>query len=98
MSKHSLTLEVLETLRPNFTIAPCSNSSKHGFPHELTVLAVEDIHRGRKTQGMFFTGHHDKDLRSGTVVSLFGEKRVSPLVYGLGETVGQDAPLPEFGD
>lgn len=96
MSKHSLTLEVLETLRPNFTIAPCSNSSKHGFPHELTVLAVEDIHRGRKTQGMFFTGHHDKELRSGTVVSLFGEKRVSPLVYGLGEMVGQDAPLPEF--
>jgi hypothetical protein len=64
----------------------------------LTVLAVKDIHRGRNSQGMYFTGHPDKELRSGTVVSLFGEKRVSPLVYGLGESVGQDAPLPEFGD
>ena len=96
MSKHSLSLEVLETLRPRYTIASCSDSSKHGFPHDLTVMAVEDIHRGRSEQGMYFTGHPKNERRSGTVVSLFGESRVSPLIYGLGETMSQDAPLPEL--
>lgn len=96
MSKHSLSLEILETLRPRYAIASCSNSSKHGFPHDLTVLAVEDIHRGRKEKGMYFTGHPNKDNRSGTVVALFGEQRKSPLIYGLGESASNDAPLPEL--
>jgi beta-lactamase superfamily II metal-dependent hydrolase len=100
MSKHGVSLEVLEILRPRYTIASCSNSSTHGFPHELTVMAVEDVRRRNIDKGMRFTGHRDKELRSGTVVALFrekvrGKKRL-PLVYGLGESISDKAPLPKL--
>lgn len=96
MSKHGISLEVLEIIKPIYTIASCSNSSKHGFPHELTVMAVEDIHKKKKDKGMRFTGHREKIKRSGTIVAIFkgGSKR--PLVYKLGEMVSQNAPLPQF--
>ncbi len=97
MSKHGISLEVLETLNPRYTIASCSNQSQYGFPHELTVMAVEDIRRKQKDKGMRFTGHRDADKRSGTVVALFRETKVNPLVYGLEETVAKPAPIPKLG-
>ncbi|MFQ5486568.1 MAG: ComEC/Rec2 family competence protein [Desulfobacterales bacterium] len=63
MSKHGISLEVLETLMPRYTIASCDNKSKHGFPHELTVMAVEDTRKKAKDKGIRFTGHRDKELR-----------------------------------
>ena len=93
MSKHGISLEVLETLKPSYTIAPCGNRSKHGFPHELTVMAIEDIRRKRKDKGIRYTGHPKKSLRSGTVVALFSEGRKNPLVYSLKEPVSKNAPL-----
>jgi beta-lactamase superfamily II metal-dependent hydrolase len=92
MSKHGISLEVLETLMPRYTIASCDNKSKHGFPHELTVMAVEDI-RKETDNGMRFTGHRDKNLRSGTVVALFRGSNKRPLLYALGESVDKNAPL-----
>jgi beta-lactamase superfamily II metal-dependent hydrolase len=96
MSKHGITLEVLETLNPRFTIASCSNQSKHGFPHDLTVMAVEDVRHKERDKGMRFTGHRDANKRSGSVVALFRETKVTPLIYGLEEPVSQDAPIPEL--
>lgn len=92
MSKHGISLEVLETLLPRYTIASCDNNSRHGFPHALTVMAVEDI-RKEKDKGMKFTGHRDKNLRSGTVVALFRGSNTKPLLYGLGDPVSKNAPL-----
>ena len=92
MSKHGISLEVLETLLPQYTIASCANQSQHGFPHELTVLAAEDIYRKTKTKRVFFTGHKEAEKRSGTIVSILrGSGR--PLVYGLGEKTKDCAPL-----
>lgn len=96
MSKHGISLEVLETLNPRYTITSCSNQSRHGFPHKLTVMAIEDIHKKKKDDGMRFTGHRDIEKRSGTIVALFREKARRPLVYGLGEPVSKPAPFPEL--
>jgi beta-lactamase superfamily II metal-dependent hydrolase len=93
MSKHGISLEVLETLRSRYTIAPCSNKSKHDFPHELTVMAIEDIHKKKKDTGIRFTGHPNKKLRSGSVVALFPENKTRPLLYELGDTVANNNPL-----
>ena len=94
MSKHGISLEVLEILRPRYTIASCDNKSTHGFPHDLTVMAVEDVLRKNSEKGMRFTGHRDKKKRSGTIVALFKERGKRPLVYNLGEPVSKKAPLP----
>jgi len=93
MSKHGISLEVLEILRPSYTIASCSNNSHHGFPHEITVLSVKDIYRKKRSKRIFFTGHRKKGLCSGTLVVLFrGDKR-KPLIYELGDSEKQNAPL-----
>lgn len=97
MSKHGISLEVLETLHPRHILASCSNTSKHGFPHELTVLAAKDIRaKTDKDDGMIFTGHRDKERRSGTIVSLFREGKTRPNIYSLKEPVSKLAPLPDF--
>jgi hypothetical protein len=93
MSKHGVSLEVLETLKPRYTSAPCSNSSQHGFPHELTVMAVHDIQKQSKDKGIRFTGHPQKKLRSGSVVVLFPETKARPLLYELKDTVSNKNPL-----
>jgi hypothetical protein len=72
---------------------PFSNNSKHGFPHELTVMAIKDIHKKKSYIGIRFTGHPDKKLRSGSVVALFPENKTKPLLYELGDTVSKKAPL-----
>jgi len=95
MSKHGISLEVLETLHPRYVIASCSNKSKHGFPHDLTVMAVDDVRRKEKNV-MWFTGHHVVDKRAGTVVALFSENKARPVMYGLGEAASENAPLPIF--
>lgn len=96
MSKHGISLEVVETLHPRYSIASCSNQSRHGFPHELTVMAVEDIHKKKKDDGMRFTGHRDPGKRSGTIVALFRENARKPLIYGLGESAAKPAPIPDL--
>ncbi len=96
MSKHGISLEVIETLNPRYSIASCSNQSKHGFPHELTVLAVEDIRKKKKDDGMRFTGHRNPEKRSGTIMALFRENARRPLVYSLGESFSKPAPFPEL--
>jgi len=99
MSKHGISLEVLETLMPRYSIASCANKSEYKFPHELTVMAAKDIRKTKeKDDGIRYTGHRDKKLRSGTVVALLrgsnSKGKVSkPLVYALGEPVGKNAPL-----
>ncbi|NIM17932.1 MAG: hypothetical protein GTO45_38640, partial [Candidatus Aminicenantes bacterium] len=93
MSKHSISLDVLEVLRPGYTIASCSNSSHHGFPHEITVLSVKDIYRNKRSKRIYFTGHRKKGLGSGTVVVLFRGNERKPLIYELGDSEKQDAPL-----
>ena len=94
MSKHGITLEVLETLKPNFSLASCANKSKHGFPHEITVLAAEDI-KSKKTKdkGIRYTGHPEKDLRCGTLVAVMSGDGKKPRVQGLGEARTANAPL-----
>lgn len=94
MSKHGISLEVLETLKPRYVLTSCSSRSRHKFPHDLTVLAVEDIRKQK--DAMWFTGHREKRHRSGSLVALFREKKVKALLYGLGESVSESAPLPEL--
>lgn len=96
MSKHGISLEMLEVLRPRYTIGSCSNDSSHGFPHELTVKAVEDIRRRNTDKGMRFTGHRDNNQRCGTIMALFKGAGTRPLVYSFGETVTKNAPLPKL--
>ena len=93
MSKHSISLEVLEVLRPWYTIASCSSDSRHGFPHEITVLSVKDIFRKKKSKRIYFTGHSKERLRSGTVVVLLRGDKQKPLIYEMGDSVNQNAPL-----
>jgi hypothetical protein len=57
-------------------------------------MAVEDI---RKQQdAMWFTGHRSEEKRSGTIVALFREKTVKPLLYGLEDTISEPVPFPEL--
>lgn len=94
MSKHGISLEVLETLHPRYSIASCANKSEYKFPHELTVLAAKDIRKKKeKDDGIRYTGHRDADKRSGTVVAILREKITKPLIYGLGEAKSKPAPL-----
>jgi competence protein ComEC len=41
-SKHGTALEYVETLNPEHAIVSCSNSSRYGFPHEITLLSLMD--------------------------------------------------------
>jgi beta-lactamase superfamily II metal-dependent hydrolase len=93
MSKHGISLEVLETLQPQFTIGSLSDSSTHGFPHELTVMAIEDIQKKKLDKGIRFTGHPQPDLRGGSVVTIMRGGSSKPLVYTLGDKIDQMAPL-----
>jgi len=97
MSKHGISLEVLETLKPIYSLASCANKSRHGFPHEITVMAAKDI-KSKKTKdkGIRYTGHHDTKMRSGTLVTLVDGDGKRPLVYGLGDTAKKNAPLPQL--
>jgi len=89
MSKHGISLEVLETIKPNATLASCADKSKHGFPHQLTVLAAEDIKKK-----VYYTGHHDSKLRSGTLVTVVRGDGRPPKIFALGEPTASPAPLP----
>jgi len=93
MSKHGLTLEVMEALQPRFTIASCASRSKHGFPHELTVLAVKDLQKKKKDAGLRFTGHRTRGLGGGTIAALCRGNGAMPVVVPLGEGVGERAPI-----
>lgn len=89
MSKHGITLEVLEKMSPNYTITSCSKASKHGFPHEITWLAAKDVSgKPASHEGILFTGHKERDLRSGTIVATFSEDRKRPRVFRLKEEAG----------
>lgn len=93
MSKHGVTLEVMEALRPRYTIASCASRSRHGFPHELTVLAVEDLQKKKKDSGLRFTGHRKRGLGGGTIATLCKGNGSMPVVIPLGDGVGDRAPL-----
>ncbi len=94
MSKHGVSLEVMEILRPIYSLASCANKSRHGFPHELTVMAAKDI-KSKKTKdkGIRYTGHKDPQERSGTLVAIMKGDGYKPRVFELGETAAQNAPL-----
>ncbi len=93
MSKHGATLQVVETLRPRYTIASCSEDSEYGFPHELAVKSVEELRADKADKGVRYTGHHTPGVASGTVVAILNGGKTRPKVVGLGETVDQDAPI-----
>lgn len=95
MSKHGISLEVLETMKPRHVLTSCSNRSKHGFPHDLTVMAVKDV-RQKQKNAMRFTGHPSADNRAGTIVTIFRENTYRSLLYGLGEPATESAPLPNL--
>ncbi len=59
-------------------------------------MAVEDVRKKEADNGLRFTGHPEKEKRSGTIVASFREERRRPLIYGLGETVSEKTPLPQF--
>jgi len=42
-SKHGIALEPVEVLNPNYAIIPCDESSSYGFPHEITMMSLEEI-------------------------------------------------------
>lgn len=93
MSKHGISLEVLETLRPRFALASCSSNSRHGFPHELTVMAAQDIHRREQDSGIRFTGHRNPNRRSGTIGIMCHGNQRQPIVECLQESTAANAPL-----
>ncbi|HPQ69002.1 MAG TPA: hypothetical protein PKW95_07720 [bacterium] len=88
MSKHGISLEVLETIKPGAALASCADKSKHGFPHQITVLAAEDIKKK-----VYYTGHHQADLRSGTLVTVVKGDGGKPKIFALGEPAASPAPL-----
>ena len=94
LSKHGLSLEVVEMLRPQFTIGSLADKSHHGFPHELAVKAVVDI-KAKKTKdkGVRYTGHHVENLRGGTIVALFQGDGKRPTIISLKDTKKQNALL-----
>lgn len=93
MSKHSASLEVLETIRPNYLIASCDNASKHGFPHQITVLAAEDVKRGQSERSICYTGHPKPGKRSGSILAVMKGDGHSPAIRSFGEPKNQMAPL-----
>jgi len=94
MSKHSASLEVLETIRPSFLIASCDDRSRHGFPHQITVLAAHDVRRGKVAdKAIRYTGHPQEDKRSGSVLALMRGDGKAPILRALGDSKRQMAPL-----
>lgn len=98
MSKHSVSLETLEHIRPNYTIASCKKKSSYGFPHELTVMAIEEIHKkdmkSIKKKEILFTGHPTKS--SGTIVTVLPGGNKWPKIFKLSDSPEQLAPLPQL--
>lgn len=93
MSKHGATLQVVETLMPRYTIASCAADSQYGFPHELAVMAVEELRRDETDKGIRYTGHRDSSLASGTVVAILDGGSKTPNVVALNDSVSDDAPI-----
>lgn len=93
MSKHGVSLEVLETLRPHYIVASCDNRSRHGFPHPITVLAAEDIKdKKTKDKGIRYTGHPSAEERRGSLLTVVYGDGKRPKVQGLGERKNQKIP------
>jgi beta-lactamase superfamily II metal-dependent hydrolase len=42
-SKHGTALEPVEVLKPNYAIIPCAIDSSYGFPHDITMMSLEEI-------------------------------------------------------
>jgi beta-lactamase superfamily II metal-dependent hydrolase len=93
MSKHGATLQVVETLLPRYTIASCDSDSEYGFPHELAVMAVEELRKSATDKGIRYTGHPDADLSGGTIVAVLNGGSTKPKIVSLGESVSDDAPI-----
>ena len=61
-SKHGTALECVEILDPEYAIVSCSDSSRHGFPHEIALLSIKE-----KTDRVFFTDYSTTEKpKSGT--------------------------------
>jgi len=43
-SKHGTALEPVEVLDPNYAIITCADPSGYGFPHDITMMSLEEIH------------------------------------------------------
>ena len=43
-SKHGTALEPVEVLNPNYAIITRDSASRYGFPHEITIKSLEEIH------------------------------------------------------
>lgn len=93
MSKHSASLEVLETIRPGFLIASCDNNSRHGFPHQITVLAAEDIKRGMSKRSICYTGHPQASKRGGSILAVMKGDGSKPAIHCLRESKDKMAPV-----
>jgi len=93
MSKHGATLQVVETLLPRYTIASCAKNSGYGFPHELAVMAVEELRHDATDKGIRYTGHPDTGLSGGTIVAILNGGSKKPKVVSLGDDVSEDAPI-----
>jgi beta-lactamase superfamily II metal-dependent hydrolase len=86
MSKHSISLEVLEILNPGITVSSCSSSSEYGFPHALTEMAVDEVSKSKKSTYKYFTGHKAEGMSSGTVVAFFDGDGGIPTIVTCGES------------
>lgn len=89
-SKHGTALECVEILDPEYAIVSCSESSRHGFPHEIALLSIKE-----KTDRVLFTDYSVAGTpKSGTTV-VVSDGIGSPDIVTLGEDRdGSPSPPP----
>ncbi|UCE36202.1 MAG: MBL fold metallo-hydrolase [Thermoplasmata archaeon] len=84
-SKHGTALEYVEKLDPEYAIVSCSDSSRHGFPHEIAWLSLKEVsHMGVKDR-IYFTDYSEPGKpKSGTTVVITNGTTTHDIV-SLGE-------------
>lgn len=88
-SKHGTGLEYIERLNPEYAIISCSETSGHGFPHEIAKLSLKEM-----TNRIFYTDHTPQDgQRGGTIVVVSQGTRV-PEIICRGEAKDEPANPP----
>jgi hypothetical protein len=106
-SKKGVNYELVERMKPKFTVLSCSASSGHGFPHTLNQHILRETkaplakqgkdHKPEQDhlRGVFYTSQRDSDDVNLGSMAIVGRNSSSIALWRFGDTPGQQ---PDFAN
>ncbi len=88
-SKHGTALEYVERLDPEYAVVSCSESSRHGFPHDIALLSLME-----ETDRIYFTDYSSPNVPKKGSVVVISHGTSTPDFEFLGESRSSMATPP----